>query len=192
MTNLIISPTLRINEQVKSMWEDGKDVLHLGFGESRFPVHPEMKNALMNGMLNRSYLPSPGTKKLREKIAGYYSKNLGLNFSPEQVIVGIGSKSLLFAMIYLTDGDILLPKPSWVSYSAIAKLSGKAITRFDLDRSCEFRLNIETLNTAYNSAKRKGQNPTMIVLNTPNNPIGNTLSQDDIEALTIWAKKIII
>ena len=106
MTNLIVSPTLRINEQVKSMWEDGKDVLHLGFGESRFPVHPEMKNALMNGMLNRSYLPSPGTKKLREKIAGYYSKNLGLNFSPEQVIVGIGSKSLLFAMIYLTDGDI--------------------------------------------------------------------------------------
>ena len=77
MTNLIVSPTLRINEQVKSMWEDGKDVLHLGFGESRFPVHPEMRNALMNVMLNRSYLPSPGTKKLREKIAGYYSKKLG-------------------------------------------------------------------------------------------------------------------
>jgi len=74
MTDLNVSPTLRINEQVKSMWEDGKDVLHLGIGESRFPVHPEMKNALMNGMLNRSYLPPSGTEKLREKIAGYYSK----------------------------------------------------------------------------------------------------------------------
>ena len=189
MADLNVSPTLRINEQVKSMWEDGKDVLHLGFGESRFPVHPEMKNALMNGMLNRSYLPPSGTEKLREKIAGYYSKKLGLNFSPEQVIVGIGSKSLLFAMIYLTDGDLLLPKPSWVSYSAIAKLSGKAVTRFDLDRSCEFRLNIDTLNTAYDSAKRKGQNPTMIVLNTPNNPVGNSFSQADIEAVATWAKE---
>ena len=37
MADLNVSPTLRINEQVKSMWEDGKDVLHLGIGESRFP-----------------------------------------------------------------------------------------------------------------------------------------------------------
>ena len=58
------------------MWKQGEDILHAAFGESRFPVHPDLSKALNNGISNRSYLSSLGTKRLRAKIAHYYTKKL--------------------------------------------------------------------------------------------------------------------
>ena len=74
MNKIKRSPTLLINEKVKAMWKQGEDILHAAFGESRFPVHPDLSKALNNGISNRSYLSSLGTKRLRAKIAHYYTK----------------------------------------------------------------------------------------------------------------------
>ena len=134
MNKIKRSPTLLINEKVKAMWKQGEDILHAAFGESRFPVHPELSKALNNGISNRSYLSSLGTKRLRAKIAHYYTKKLNKKISYDQVIVGIGSKSLLYSIIKAIDGDLLLPKPCWVSYSIIATMCNRGITRFDLDK----------------------------------------------------------
>lgn len=183
------SPTLLINEKVKTMWQDGEDILHLAFGESRFPVHPDLSKALNDGISNRSYLSSLGTKSLRIKIADYYSKQLNVDISYDQVIVGVGSKSLLYSMIQAIDGDILLPKPSWVSYSSIATMCNKSIKRFYLDKDNGYKLNIESLKSAYSSAKKNGINPSMLVLNSPNNPVGNSFSKSDIELAAYWAQE---
>ena len=183
------SPTLLINEKVKTMWQDGEDILHLAFGESRFPVHPDLSKALNDGISNRSYLSSLGTKSLRIKIADYYSKQLNVDISYDQVIVGVGSKSLLYSMIQAIDGDILLPKPSWVSYSSIATMCNKNIKRFYLDKDNGYKLNIESLKSAYSSAKKNGINPSMLVLNSPNNPVGNSFSKSDIELAAYWAQE---
>ena len=183
------SPTLLINEKVKTMWQDGEDILHLAFGESRFPVHPDLSKALNDGISNRSYLSSLGTKSLRIKIADYYSKQLNVDISYNQVIVGVGSKSLLYSMIQAIDGDILLPKPSWVSYSSIATMCNKNIKRFYLDKDNGYKLNIESLKSAYSSAKKNGINPSMLVLNSPNNPVGNSFSKPDIELAAYWAQE---
>ena len=183
------SPTLLINEKVKTMWQDGEDILHLAFGESRFPVHPDLSKALNDGISNRSYLSSLGTKSLRIKIADYYSKQLNVDISYNQVIVGVGSKSLLYSMIQAIDGDILLPKPSWVSYSSIATMCNKSIKRFYLDKDNGYKLNIESLKSAYSSAKKNGINPSMLVLNSPNNPVGNSFSKSDIELAAYWAQE---
>ncbi len=189
MSSTNASPTLVINDRVKALWEEGKDVLHLGFGESRFPVHPLIKSALIDAASNRSYLPSSGTEKLKKIVADYYAKKLNVSLNPNQILIGIGSKSLLFSMIHAIDGDILLPKPSWVSYSSIAKLTGKKITRFDLDRDHGFRLSIDSVISGYDSAKSSGQNPKMVVLNSPNNPVGNSFSNSDLETVSNWARK---
>ena len=183
------SPPLLINEKVKTMWQDGEDILHLAFGESRFPVHPDLSKALNDGISNRSYLSSLGTKSLRIKIADYYSKQLNVDISYNQVIVGVGSKSLLYSMIQAIDGDILLPKPSWVSYSSIATMCNKSIKRFYLDKDNGYKLNIESLKSAYSSAKKNGINPSMLVLNSPNNPVGNSFSKPDIELAAYWAQE---
>ena len=189
MAQIKKSPTLLINEKVKTMWQRGEDILHLAFGESRFPVHPDLSKALNDGISNRSYLSSLGTKSLRIKIADYYSKQLNVDISYNQVIVGVGSKSLLYSMIQAIDGDILLPKPSWVSYSSIATMCNKSIKRFYLDKDNGYKLNIESLKSAYSSAKKNGINPSMLVLNSPNNPVGNSFSKSDIELAAYWAQE---
>ena len=189
MNKIKRSPTLLINEKVKAMWKQGEDILHAAFGESRFPVHPDLSKALNNGISNRSYLSSLGTKRLRAKIAHYYTKKLNKKISYDQVIVGIGSKSLLYSIIKAIDGDLLLPKPSWVSYSSIATMCNRGITRFDLDKDNGYKLNIESLNNAYGSAKMNGSNPSMLVLNSPNNPVGNSFCRSDIELATSWSKE---
>jgi len=182
------SPTLVINEKVNAMWAAGQDVLHLGFGESRFPVHPILSASLTENVSRRSYLPAIGTASLRSVVSNFYSEKLNLNFSQEQVLVGVGSKSLLFAMVHSIEGDILLPKPSWVSYSSIAKLTGKKIIRFDLDRKNDFALNIDYLESAYRTACLKGSNPKILILNSPNNPIGICFSPEMIESAALWAR----
>ena len=183
------SPTLLINEKVKAMWQDGEDILHVAFGESRFPVHPDLSKALNDGMSNRSYLSSLGTDSLRTKIAEYYTKQLNIDISYDQVIVGVGSKSLLYSIIQALDGDILLPRPSWVSYSSIATMCNRSIKRFDLNKNNGYNLNIDSLKDAYSSAKNSGVNPSMLVLNSPNNPVGNSFEKSDIQSVANWAQE---
>ncbi|MBT3589254.1 MAG: aminotransferase class I/II-fold pyridoxal phosphate-dependent enzyme [Candidatus Marinimicrobia bacterium] len=182
------SPTLVMNEKVNAMWADGKDVLHLGFGESRFPVHPALSQMFQENASQRSYLSSLGVPELRDTIAKYYSEKLGINFIDKQIIVGVGSKSLLYAMIQSIEGDLLLPKPSWVSYSSIAHLTGKTIHRFLLDDKNDYSLNIQALDKAYQDFISDGGNPTMLVLNTPSNPVGNVSSDDEMKSVANWAQ----
>jgi aspartate aminotransferase len=53
---LLPSATLLINERVNAMWAEGQTVYHLGFGESRFPVHPIIQEALRVNVHRKSYL----------------------------------------------------------------------------------------------------------------------------------------
>ena len=189
MSSAKTSPTLVLNEKIQSLWNEGKDVLHLGFGESRFPTHPLLKNALSKGASNRSYLPSTGTEKLKNIIAKYYSKKLSRTLSANQILVGVGSKSLLYSMIQSLEGNILLPKPSWVSYTSMAALCGKSVIQFNLERDHEYSLDLDTIHLAYHAAKKNGQNPKILILNSPNNPIGNSYSSNDLNMVTDWAKE---
>ena len=67
LRGLRASATLSLNERVRTMWESGRAVYHLGFGESRFPVHPKVAEALKANVHQRSYLPTLGIRELREK-----------------------------------------------------------------------------------------------------------------------------
>lgn len=94
---LKISATLAINDRVKEMWAAGKNVYHLAFGESRFPAHPKIAEALAQNAQKRSYLPAAGIPELRKAIAEYYHRHYELEVAPEQVITGPGSKALIYA-----------------------------------------------------------------------------------------------
>ena len=183
------SPTLVINEKVNAMWAAGQDILHLGFGESRFPVHSALACTFQENSMQRSYLPSSGIPELRETIANYYSDKLGLRFDGSQVIVGVGSKSLLYAMIQSIEGDLLLSKPSWVSYSSIATLTGRSVHRFELDAEQDYQINIQTLDSVYQEAIDSGRNPKILILNSPSNPIGNISSEEELKSVAQWAKE---
>ncbi len=89
-----LSPTLAINERVSQLWAAGKSVYHLGFGESRFPVHPKIGAALAANVHQTSYPPTLGIPELRAAAARFYSRAYAVPIAASQIIVGPGSKPL--------------------------------------------------------------------------------------------------
>ena len=73
------SATLVMNEKVNSMWETGQNVFHLGFGESRFPIHPLMAKSLADHSVKHSYVPLQGIQELRQKVSAFYNRHFQLN-----------------------------------------------------------------------------------------------------------------
>ncbi|MBY8998402.1 MAG: aspartate aminotransferase, partial [Candidatus Thorarchaeota archaeon] len=103
------SATLAINELITASREHGEQVYHMGFGESPFPVHSLIQKALCDNSRHQSYLPTQGLFQLRLQISKFYKTMFDLRYSPEQIVVGPGSKSLMFAALAALDGPIFLP-----------------------------------------------------------------------------------
>jgi aspartate aminotransferase len=175
------SPTLAINQQVQSMWARGKRVYHMGFGESRFPVHPRLRSALAANVHRQSYLPVAGLPALREAIASQVAAELGLSIVPEQVVVASGSKPLLFALQLALDAELFIPTPTWVSYAPQARLLGRPVTAIPPGPTSDFEIDVNAVEQAFAASKRPQK---LLVLNSPNNPTGRMLSASTVRALS--------
>jgi aspartate/methionine/tyrosine aminotransferase len=80
-TEFELSPTLAANEMVQKRRAEGKQVLHMGFGESPFPVPERLQDSLKAGVGRKEYLPTGGLAELRETVAQYYKDKIGLDTS---------------------------------------------------------------------------------------------------------------
>ncbi|UYM05961.1 pyridoxal phosphate-dependent aminotransferase [Solicola gregarius] len=118
-----ISPTLAINEEIARRTAAGLDTVPLGFGEANVPVHPALVRRLADSAARNQYGPVAGSAALLEAAAGYWDRR-ALPTGPAQVVSGPGSKPLLYALFQALGGPVALPKPSWVSYAAQARLLG--------------------------------------------------------------------
>ena len=167
--NLDLSATLKINEISKNLEKDGKKIIKFGFGQSPFPVPDRIVNELKKNAHQKSYLPIQGLHDLREAISNYESKKKNKNISSDQIIVGPGSKELMFLLHISFEGDIIFPTPSWVSYkpqSIIADNKFHWIETFPENNWYPSADSIEKL-----LIKNRNKN-YLLILNSPNNPSG--------------------
>ncbi len=167
-----MSATLAINTRVNQLMTEGHQVYHLGFGEARFPVHPKILAAFRENATARSYLPVSGLPELRTQIAGYYRRKFEIEAEAGQVIVGSGSKSLLFAALQALEGDVILPSPTWVSYDSQAFLTGKAVSWIPTRLEDNYCLTPDGLKAGLKTARKAGQAPRILIITTPHNPTG--------------------
>ena len=96
--NLRLSATLKVNERSKQLLNEGKNIIKFGFGQSPFPVPETVVEELKKNAHEKSYLPIQGLEKLRISIANYESKKKNYSFHQDQVIIGPGTKELMFLM----------------------------------------------------------------------------------------------
>ncbi len=151
------------------MWAMGETVYHLGFGESRFPAHPKVVNALVEHASRQSYLPSTGIPELRQAVADFHSRQLGSEVSADRVIVAPGSKALLFAFQMATAGATILPTPSWVSYEPQSRLFNRSVLRIEATPQDCHRLHPDRLRRILNTSRHEQH---LLILNSPSNPTG--------------------
>lgn len=180
------SATLDINQQVKRLKSLHKNIVHFGFGESPFPVPKDIKESLIKYSDSKTYLPGEGLPELRKAIAQYYQSVYDYSYTSDDVFVAPGSKESLFQLLYLLEGDLILPGPSWVSYEPQAKLLGKKVHRVLTNINNHYCLTaIELEKLCHNLDKNRQK---ILILNSPNNPTGCCLSQQNYHDLALICK----
>ena len=178
------SSTLRINEISNKLLDEGKNVYKFGLGQSPFPVPEILIETLKKNAHQKDYLNVSGLLKLREVVAKYHSKKNLYNYSEDNVIIGPGSKELIFQCQMVTEMPLLLPKPSWVSYEPQAKILKKDVNWIDTSKNTNWHLSANALRDYCKNNKYKNQ---LLILNSPNNPTGT--NNEELEELSIICKE---
>ena len=182
--NLKPSSTLKINETSREMENKGKKVFKFGFGQSPFQVPSDIVNELKNNAFQNKYLPMQGLKSLREVVAQYTSKKKKYDYNFEDVVIGPGSKELMFLLHVLFEGEIILPAPSWVSYAPQAILGRNKIQTIQTLRENNWFPTGQEIEKIILKDKNKNY---LLFLNSPNNPSG--LVCKNLEEISKIAKK---
>ncbi|MBJ6136718.1 pyridoxal phosphate-dependent aminotransferase [Marinobacter litoralis] len=180
------SATLRINEQSNQLRAEGKDIIKLGLGQSPFPVPERVVEALKEHAHEKDYLPVKGLKGLREAISGYINRNERMRSSWEDVLIGPGSKELLFILQLAYYGDLLIPRPSWVSYAPQARIIGRSVHWLPTHAENNWQLTAEELDII---CRDDPSRPRILILNYPSNPTGCTYTDDQLLAIANVARK---
>ena len=174
--NLKPSSTLMINEISKQMEDQGKKIFKFGFGQSPFAIPQDVVEELKNNAYQNKYLPMQGLLHLREVVAKYTSKKKNYEYNSENVIIGPGSKELMFLLHVIFDGDIILPAPSWVSYAPQAILGRNKIQILQTKRENNWFPSGQEIEKIILKDKKKNY---LLFLNSPNNPSGQVCEKLD-------------
>ncbi|WP_375183316.1 pyridoxal phosphate-dependent aminotransferase [Marinobacter sp.] len=180
------SSTLRINELSNQLKAEGKDIIKLGLGQSPFPVPERVVEALQKHAHEKDYLPVKGLKGLRESIAGYINRSERMRCTWEDVLIGPGSKELLFLLQLAYYGDLLIPRPSWVSYAPQARIIGRSVHWLPTHAENNWQLTAEELDII---CRDDPSRPRILILNYPSDPTGCTYTDDQLLAIANVARK---
>ena len=186
--NLKPSSTLLMNEESKNLEKEGKQIFKFGFGQSPFQIPEDVVNELKKNSHQNKYLPMQGLSELRDAVALYTSNKKGNNYKADNVIIGPGSKELMFLLHILFDGDVILPAPSWVSYAPQAIIGRNKVHWIETKRENNWFPTGDEIEQVISKNKNKNY---LLFLNSPNNPSGQICENLD-EIATVASKNNLI
>ncbi len=178
------SSTLLINESSRKLEEQGKKIYKFGFGQSPFKVPEDVVKELKDNAHQNKYLPMQGLQELRYEVAKYTSNRKNYDYKSENVIIGPGSKELMFLLHIIFDGEIILPAPSWVSYAPQAILGRNKIRILQTQRENNWFPTAVEIEKVILKDKNKNY---LLFLNSPNNPSGQIC--ENLEEISNIANK---
>ncbi len=179
------SATLAIHKRSTALIAQGRRVYRIGFGQSPFPVPERIVEGLRRHAPRKEYLPVRGLESLREAVAEHHRRLDGVDAGADGVLIGPGSKELIFLLQLVFRGDVLIPSPSWVSYAPQARILGRRPRPVPTSFDGGWKVDPERLEHSC----ADGGGPYLLILNYPNNPVGNSYSAAELEALAEIARR---
>ncbi len=166
-----ISPNLALDQEVARLRAAGQRVQHLGFGEARLPLPAALVRVLVDAAGHTAYGPVAGRPEVLAAVAGYHRRR-GLSTEGAQTVVAPGSKPLLMALVAAVEGDVLLPRPAWVTYAPQARLLGRRAWGVDIPAEYGGVPEPGALTGTLERIRAQGRRPGLLVLTLPDNPTG--------------------
>lgn len=168
--------------RARELEAQGRHIVHLEIGEPDFdtPSHiiNAAKNALDGGYTH--YGPSPGEMSVREAIAAHQTERQGYEIPAERIIVTPGGKPVMFFSILalIEEGDeVIYPNPGFPIYESMINYAGGTAVPIPLEERFDFSLDVGRLESLIT------ENTKLIIVNSPNNPCGSVISDEDLERI---------
>jgi len=182
LNDIAESITLAVTAKANALKKAGVDVVSFGAGEPDFDTPQFIKDVAIKALQagKTKYEPTPGTVEARKAIAEKLSRENGLSYAPEQIIVSVGGKHALYVafMAVLNPGDeVIIPAPYWVSYPEMVKLAGGVPVIVRGDPANNFRITPRQIQAAITPKTR------MVIINSPSNPGGHTYAPAELAEL---------
>lgn len=180
--SLSASATLAMSQKSNELKASGIDVINMSVGEPDFDTPDFIKSAAKQAIDENysRYTPVGGYLSLRKAICEKLQKENGIEFTPEQIVVGNGAKQELCNAILATinPGDeVIIPTPAWVSYVEMVKLAEGKVVTIPTGIEQDFKITATQLEDAITERTR------MIMLNSPSNPTGSIYTYEELSAL---------
>ena len=180
------SATVAINERCADLVREGHEVFKLGLGQSPFPVPESVVEELRSHAHQKDYLPVMGLQPLRQAVADCQQRMHGLTSTWNDVLIGPGSKELMFLLQLVYYGDLVIPRPSWVSYAPQARIIGRRVRWLETHRDNNWRLMPDELAALCEEDRDR---PRVVIVNYPSNPTGATYSTERLKELAQVARR---
>lgn len=188
ISNVEPSKSVTLLTKTKELQKSDPEILNLTGGEPDFPTPKAICDTVVAELAagHTHYSDSRGDAQLRARIARKLQEENHAPFQPENILITPGAKY----SVYLTIRALINPEdeaiwltPGWVSYPSIVEASGGIPVAVHLKYEENYRITVEALEAAV-SDKTK-----LLIINYPNNPTGQILTEADIQALTVFLRK---
>ena len=182
MNRIGVESAFDVLVRARALEAKGRSIIHLEIGEPDFPTPAHIveaaKCALDEGWTH--YGPTQGFPELREAIAEDVSLRRGIRVGPEHVSVVPGGKPIIFfpMMALLEPGDeVIYPNPGFPIYESMIRTLGATPVPMPLVESRGFSFDLNLLRDKLNDRTK------MLVLNSPQNPTGGVIPEEDMRAI---------
>ena len=170
--------------EVNKRIRQGKKIISFCIGQPDFDTPGNIKKAAIKAIKEgkTGYTDAPGIMKVREAIAKYFSETRKIKVEPEDCVMANGAKPFIgYTVLAVTDygkkEEVIYPLPGYPIYESVAIANGAKAVPLPLIEEKNFSFDIEDLKKIVN------KNTKLLILNSPHNPTGGILSEDDLKAI---------
>ena len=182
MSRLGTETAFKVLAKAKALEAQGREVIHLEIGEPDFDTPSNIVQAGIRALQSghTHYVPAAGIPQLREAIAHYIGTTRGISVDPSMVVVTPGGKPVMFYAILalVNPGDeVMYPNPGFPIYESMIRFVDGVPVPTPLTDKNSFRLDLDHFRASLTPRTR------MVILNSPANPTGGVMTQDDVRAV---------
>src|SRR5256885_13791198 len=182
MSRLGTETAFEVLVKARALEAKGRDIVHLEIGEPDFDTPRNVVDAGVKALQGgwTHYGPSAGLPKLREAVAHDAGSRRGVKVDPSEVVVVPGGKPIIFfAMLALIEegNEVIYPNPGFPIYESMIDFVGGKAVPVPLREEMEFRLDVGELASLITDRTK------VIILNSPQNPTGGMMTEQDVRDL---------
>ncbi|MCB1783916.1 MAG: aminotransferase class I/II-fold pyridoxal phosphate-dependent enzyme [Alphaproteobacteria bacterium] len=163
----------------------GENIMRMGAGQPCFGAPEEALDyarATITSDPRQGYTEAVGMLSLRERIAQHYEEYYGAKANPANMVISVGSSGgflLVFLAAFDAGDKIAITTPTYPAYRNILQTMNLQVVEIETLAKDNYQPTVELLENC-------GQEFDGLIINSPSNPAGTMLSDNELEKICNW------